>query len=719
MAATPLTQSTQQPTVLGAGHWDPLGVHYTPSGSNVALWAPGAQSVDLVTYDEHDNVHHLTLPEKTLGVFHGLISGLAPKMRYGFRVTGPWNPDEGQRWNDAQLLTDPYARAITGDVTLNPAIFGSEPHDDLTRQDDDSAPYVPRSVVVADDFDWGGDQRLETPWTDTVIYETHVRGLTMRHPDVPEELRGTYAGVAHPAVIEHFTRLGVTAIELMPVHHFTDEVHLMELGLSNYWGYNTLGYFAPHARYSSAGSRGEQVGEFQQMVKSLHAAGLEVILDVVYNHTAEEGVNGPTYNFRGIDNAQYYRLSDGRHYTDYTGCGNTLNVSTPHVLQMVLDSLRYWVTVMHVDGFRFDLASALARSFHDVDMLGTFMTTIQQDPVLRRVKLIAEPWDIGPGGYQVGEFPAMWREWNGKYRDCLRDFWRGHAGVGELGWRLSGSADLYASEGRSPFASVNFITAHDGFTMRDLVSYEKKHNDANLEENRDGTDDNRSANYGVEGETTNTDINRVRRRQLRNMLTSLLLSTGVPMILGGDEFGRTQRGNNNAYCQDNEISWYDWSWDPWQRDLYNFTRDILALRRRHRTFRQRFFFQGVPRLNGDAPDLAWLSPSGVPLTDDQWNDPNTRSIGMYLSGDLHALPGESHADNKTPADDSFLLLLHSGSEHQGFILPGEPFGTHYRRILDTHEEQAHEAPWIDVAGSTVMVAPRTSVLLRVVNADLH
>lgn len=708
------------PELIGPGHWDPLGVTWNAAGTNVALWAPGADGVDLIVDLAVDGrpgsgattTHTTSLTENTRGVFHGLILGLTPGTHYGFRVHGNWDPAAGQRWNAAKLLNDPYAKAISGDVTLNKAIFGSIANDDLQREDHDSAPFVPRSIVVADKFDWGNDAPPAVPWTDTVIYETHVRGLTMTHPEVPEHQRGTYAGVAHPSVIKHLTDLGVTSIELMPVHHFTSEIHLMELGLSNYWGYNTLGYFAPAAAYSSTGSNGEQVVEFQRMVKALHAAGLEVILDVVYNHTSEEGVNGPTFNFRGIDNARYYRLTDGRHYTDYTGCGNTLNVADPHVLQMVMDSLRYWVTQMHVDGFRFDLASALARSFHDVDMLGTFMTTIQQDPVLRNVKLIAEPWDVGPGGYQVGEFPAMWREWNGKYRDCLRDFWRGATGVGELGWRLSGSADLYNSEGRSPFASINFITAHDGFTMRDLVTYDSKHNEANLENNRDGTDDNRSANYGVEGETPDPDINRIRHRQMRNMLTSLLLSTGVPMISGGDEFGRTQSGNNNAYCQDNEVSWYDWDWADWQRDLFDFTRTLIGIRRRHRTFRQRFFFKGEPRSAGEAPDLAWLSADGAAITEDQWHDPGMKTVGMYLSGDLIALPGIQHEGGSPDVHDSFLLISHAGDSHVSFALPGAPYGQRYHRVLDTHDDRPSAAPWSDVAGSTIMIAPRSCILLR-------
>jgi len=702
--------------IIGPGHLDPLGVtldRTQPDTADVALWAPGAQRVDLCIFPEGGGEESITLPEITLGVHHGRIRGLTPGTRYGFRVHGPWDPAHGDRWNPAKLLTDPYARALEGTASLDDAIFGSLPHDDLTINPADSASFVPRSIVVDDQFDWEDDTPPATPWGDTVIYETHVRGLTKQHPAVPEELRGTYAGVAHPAVIEHLTSLGVTAVELMPVHHFTSEVHLLEFGLTNYWGYNTLGYFAPHAAYSSGGGRGEQVAEFKAMVKALHAAGLEVIIDVVYNHTAEEGVNGPTLAFRGIDNSGYYRLrDDGRFYEDYTGCGNTLDLSHPHVLQMVMDSLRYWVLSMHVDGFRFDLASALARSIHDVDMLGTFITTIRQDPVLRRVKLIAEPWDVGPGGYQVGEFPAMWREWNGKYRDCLRDFWRGSSGIAELGWRLSGSADLYSSEGRSPYSSINFITAHDGFTMRDLVSYDHKHNEANLEDNRDGTDDNRSYNYGHEGDTTDPHINQVRHRQIRNMIASLVLSTGVPMILGGDEFGRTQGGNNNGYCQDNPTSWYDWNLAQWQTDLVEFTRYVIALRKQHRVLRQRFFFQGTPRQEGGAPDLAWFSPSGAPLTSDEWNSPETRTLGMFLSGALRPIPGE--ANN---GDDSFLLLLHSGDDHRAFVLPGPPYGSTYRRVLDTHDERPSEAPWTDPAGGTVMLAPRNAILLRVESLD--
>jgi len=689
--------------------WDPLGVTADGhGGANVALWAEGAQAVELCVFDEADVEVRIPLTERLFGVFHGHVADLPVGTRYGFRVQGPWDPAVGHRWNPSKLLLDPYAKAIDGHLQLNEAIFGHLDSDDLQRSDLDSAPYVPRSVVVApDDFDWGQDRPPAVAWGDTVIYEAHVRGLTKRHPKVPQHQRGTYAGLAHPAVIEHLRALGVTAVELMPIHHFVDEIHLLDLGLTDYWGYNSIGYFAPHARYCSAGSRGEQVTEFKQMVKDLHAAGLEVILDVVYNHTAEGNQFGPTLCYRGIDNDDYYRLCEGgRGYADYTGCGNTLDVSRPHVLQLVMDSLRYWVTQMHVDGFRFDLASALARSFHEVDMLGSFMTTIQQDPVLRRVKLIAEPWDVGPGGYQVGEFPPLWTEWNGKYRDSVRDFWRGHAGIDELGWRLTGSADLYASEGRRPFASINFVTAHDGFTMHDLVTYEHKHNEANLEGNRDGTDDNRSANYGVEGETDDPAINAIRRRQVRNLMATLLLSTGVPMLAAGDEIGRTQRGNNNAYCQDNEISWLDWDLDEHRRSLLEFVRTLARLRHGHAAFRQRYFFDGRPMNEGGPKDLAWIGPDGHELPDEAWHDSQRRTLGMFIAGAAGPAPD--------PEQASFLVILHAGWHEQEFVLPGEPYAHTYRRVLDTAAEGRFD-PRPDVpAGSAITLSPVSLVALEVV-----
>ncbi|MDO8732469.1 MAG: glycogen debranching protein GlgX [Actinomycetota bacterium] len=690
--------------------WDPLGV--TPDGNggvNVALWAEGAELIQLCLFDEAGVESRIDITHKVFNIFHGHVHNVPIGTRYGFRVHGPWDPNIGHRWNPNKLLIDPYARAIEGELALDPSIFGHVGTDDLAFNVADSAEFMPRSIVVDSKFDWGDDKFHHVSWGDTVIYEAHVKGLTKLHPGIPEHQRGTYAGVAHPLVVEHLKSLGVTSIELMPVHQFFNEIHLLETGLTNYWGYNSIGYFAPHALYSSTGTRGEQVNEFKQMVKDLHAAGLEVILDVVYNHTAEGNEMGPTLSFRGIDNDDYYRLRDsGRHYTDYTGTGNTLDISKPHVLQLVMDSLRYWVTEMHVDGFRFDLASALARSMHDVDMLGTFMSTIHQDPVLRRVKLIAEPWDVGPGGYQVGEFPSLWTEWNGKYRDCIRDFWRGATGISEVGWRLTGSADLYASEGRRPFASINFITAHDGFTMNDLVSYETKHNEANLENNRDGTNDNRSRNYGVEGPTEDLAINGVRDRQLRNLFTTLALSTGVPMFTAGDEFGRTQRGNNNAYCQDNEISWIEWQLTKRQADLLAFNQQVMQIRKLHRAFRQRYFFDGRPMTEGGPKDLAWIGPDGHEVPESAWHDADQRTLGMYIAGDL-----EDRLDGPPVSDDSFLLIMHAGEEELEFTLPGKPYGASYRRILDSAADQSTQSEANESAGGVITMAPLSLVLFRV------
>jgi isoamylase len=694
--------------------WDPLGV--TPDGhggAHVALWAQGATSVDLCIFDDSGSETRIPLTERVFNVFHGHVAHLPIGTRYGFRVDGPWEPESGHRWNPHKLVLDPYARAIDGSFTLDPAVFGHDGDDDLRLNTENSSPFVPRSIVVDSSFDWGDDVSPGTAWGDTVIYETHVRGISLQHPSIPEHERGTFAGLAHPHVIEHLTTLGVTAVELLPVHHFVDETHLLERGLTNYWGYNSIGYFAPHAAYSSLGGRGGQVTDFKRMVKALHAAGLEVILDVVYNHTAEGNQLGPTLCFRGIDNDDYYRLSDGgRYYTDYTGCGNTLDVSNPHVLQLVMDSLRYWVTEMHVDGFRFDLASALARSFHDVDMLGTFLTTIQQDPILRRVKLIAEPWDVGPGGYQVGEFPPLWTEWNDRYRDCLRDFWRGATSIGELGWRLSGSADLYASEGRRPFASINFVTAHDGFTLRDLVSYDHKHNEANLEDNRDGTDNNRSWNCGVEGETDDQEILTLRERQMRNLLATLLLSTGVPMIAGGDEFGRTQHGNNNAYCQDNTTSWFDWDWEDWQSQLKVFASDLLHLRHLHSAFRQRFFFEGTPVHEGGPKDLAWLGADGDEVTDDDWHDPSARTLGMYLAGESHGQDSEG----QPVRDEAFLVILHAGADPLPFRLPGAPYASGYRLVVDTSTGQSRESEDVHDPEASIMIQARSLVVLHALAA---
>ena len=645
--------------------WDPLGVHLDSTGiANVALWAEGAERVDFCVLDGSGE-HRIELPDQLHHVFHGRIAGLEPGMRYGFRVHGAWDPHRGKRWNPNKLLVDPYARALAGDFHLDPAVFDYEGDDIGQMSELDNAAYVPMSVLADTKFDWGNDSLPQTPWQDTVIYETHVRGLTMQHPDVPEHQRGTYAGVGHPSVIAHLKALGVTTVELLPIHHFVSEVHLLRSGLTNYWGYNTLGFFAPHAKYSSSGAHGEQVREFKQMVKDLHAAGLEVVIDVVYNHTAEGGIDGPSLSFRGIGNDVYYYLTeDGSQYIDYTGCGNTLDASHPHVLQMILDSLRYWANEMHVDGFRFDLTSALARSFNDVNMLGSFMTAIQQDPVLRRMKLIAEPWDVGPGGYQVGEFPVLWAEWNDRFRDTTRSFWRGTGSVAELGWRLTGSADLFEDEGRRPFSSINFVTAHDGFTLRDLVSYDHKHNEANGEDNRDGTDNNISANYGQEGETDDPEINAIRRRQIKNLLTTCVLSSGVPMLSGGDEFGRTQHGNNNAYCQDNAISWYPWDWkghEDWQAELFDFACRLMELRRNNRAFRRRHFFDS----SQTARDVLWWHPDGREFIESDWNDPEQRCLGMIVS---NADVDPKVADT---ADDSsqFLWMMNARDAVVDFRLP--------------------------------------------------
>ncbi|HET6817922.1 MAG TPA: glycogen debranching protein GlgX [Mycobacteriales bacterium] len=695
------------------GRPTPLGATWDGEGTNFALFAPQAESVDVCLFDEAGVEHRVRLEESTYHVWHGYVPRVGPRQRYGFRVDGPFDPDRGLRWNPSKLLADPYALAFDGEFVADDAIFGYPPGRDDTHQDHrDSAPYVPKSVVVHDAFPWGDDHRRpRTAWADSVIYELHVRGFTMRHPDVPPELRGTYAGLGHQAVVDHLLRLGVTAVELMPVHQFVSEPPLLRRGLGNYWGYNTLGYFAPHAAYCSSGTRGEQVREFKAMVRTLHAAGIEVILDVVYNHTAEGNETGPTLSFRGIDNPTYYRLRDDepRYYLDYTGTGNTLNARQPHVLQLIMDSLRYWVTEMHVDGFRFDLAAALARSFHDVDKLSAFFDIIQQDPVLSRVKLIAEPWDLGPGGYLVGEFPPLWTEWNGKYRDSVRDFWRGaDTGVAELGFRLTGSSDLYQDDGRRPYASINFVTCHDGFTLRDLVSYNAQHNEDTGEDNRDGNDDNRSWNFGVEGETEDPEVLAERARQMRNFLATLLLSQGVPMLRMGDELAHTQQGNNNAYCQDNEISWLDWSSAPYV-DLV--TR-LLSLRRSHPVFRQRAFFQGRPLGSDGTKDLAWFTPAGVEMNDADWSSPSARTLGMFLNG--HGIRTRGPRGERI-ADDSFLLLLHSGEEACKFQLPGEPWASGYLVEIDTASGCVE--PGIDLdAGATVELAPRSLMVMRVRSA---
>ncbi|MET9474448.1 glycogen debranching protein GlgX [Streptomyces sp. NPDC002917] len=714
----------QQPAVW-PGAPMPLGARFRVgpdgvAGTNFALWAGGAEAVVLCLFDEEGNETRLPLTELTHEVWHGFVPGVRPGQRYGYRVHGRWDPWTGARWNAAKLLLDPYARAVDGSFTLPAEVYGhvrdwpQQQVADTVRDERDSAPFVPKGVVVHDDDDWAEDRRPKTPWADSVIYELHVRGFTKLHPGIPEELRGTYAGLAHPAAVGHLQRLGVTAVELLPVHQFAHEDHLLRRGLHNYWGYNSIGYFAPHADYSASGTGGQQVGEFKRMVRALHDAGIEVILDVVYNHTAEASELGPMLSLRGIDNRGYYRLqSDARRYADYTGCGNTLHVVQPHVLRLITDSLRYWVTEMGVDGFRFDLAAALARSMHDVDMLSPFLAVIAQDPVLRRVKLIAEPWDVGNGGYQVGAFPPLWTEWNDRYRDAVRDFWRGALpDVRDLGYRLTGSSDLYAWGGRRPYASVNFITAHDGFTLRDLVSYEQKHNEANGEGNRDGTSDNRAWNCGAEGGTDDPGINALRRRQLRNLLTTLLLSTGVPMLVAGDEMGRTQDGNNNAYCQDNEVSWLDWSLldQPQWRELTELTARLLALRHAHPVLRRRAFFSGRAQAADGLRDLAWFTRQGKEMTETDWYAP-AATIGLYLSG--RDIPGRD-ARGEQVTDDSFLAILHAADRPISFRLPGPPWAQAYELVLDTSQEDQSTAPATVHRGNEVLTVPaRAVVLLRV------
>ncbi len=697
------------------GRPTPLGATYDGAGTNFALWSGGALGVDLCLFDEAGVETRVELEESTYHVWHGYLPKVGPGQRYGFRVHGPYDPARGLRYNPAKLLLDPYARAIDGEFVPDDSVRGyaGDPRSgppDLR----DSAPHVPRSVVVARRDRRGTWNRPAVPWEDTVIYEMHVRGFTKAHPEVPERQRGTFAGLAHPAVVDHLTGLGVTAVELQPVHHFVTEPSVTARGLTNYWGYNTIGFFAPHAAYSSSGSAGEQVTEFRSMVRTLHAAGIEVILDVVYNHTAEGDESGPTLSFRGIDNVGYYRLlhGDRSRYADYTGCGNTLDVRHPYVLQMLMDSLRYWVTEMGVDGFRFDLASALARSMHDVDKLSAFFDVVHQDPVVSAAKLIAEPWDIGEGGYQVGEFPPLWTEWNGRYRDTVRRFWTGspHA-VGDLGYRLTGSSDLYADDGRRPFASVNFVTCHDGFTMRDLTTYAHKHNEPNGEDNRDGTDDNHAWNCGVEGETDDPEVNRLRRRQTRNLLATVLLSTGVPMLLAGDEYRHTQVGNNNAYCLDSPVNWLDWFPDDDARRLAAFVAELTALRRRSPVLRQRRFLGGHPIADGDGRrDLAWFRVDGAEMTTADWMSGTTTTLGMYLDG--HGIR-QRGPRGETVVDESYLLVMHAGAGPTAITLPGLPWASSYDVVVDTVREAGTPAsPATMEPGTPTEMAPHSLLLCR-------
>jgi isoamylase len=692
----------------------PLGATPDGEGVNFALYSEHAEAVDLCLVDADGHETRVPLRDRTAFVWHVYLPGVKPGQFYGYRVKGPYKPDEGLRFNDRVRLVDPYAKAHVSVEDWEQGLFayqlGAE-KGDLVINDKDATGAPLGVVVAASEFDWEGDKPLNTPFHRSVIYECHVRGLTMRHPGVPEELRGTYLGVSCDAMIAYFKELGVTALELLPVHAFVDDKILLDKGLKNYWGYNSIGFFAPDTRYRQGGPAAG-VAEFKEMVKRLHKAGIEVILDVVYNHTAEGNHLGPTFSFKGIDNGTYYRLvgDSPRHYFDYTGTGNSLNVRHPQTLQLIMDSLRYWVTEMHIDGFRFDLASTLARSLHAVDQLSSFFTIIHQDPTISQVKLIAEPWDVGEGGYQVGNFPVRWAEWNGKYRDSLRAFWKGDGGAAsELGYRLSGSSDLYQNDGRNPYMSINFITAHDGFTLRDLVTYNDKHNEANGEGNSDGENNNRSWNCGDEGPTTHEGVNKLRARQQRNFLATLLLSQGTPMISGGDEFGRTQSGNNNAYCQDNEVSWYDWSWTPEQTALFAFTKKVIALRRAHPSLRRSKFFKGRQIRKTSKLDLIWYRFDGQEMTDDEWNDPQTKSLGMFLRGE-----GLDDVDDvgKPLLDDDMFLLFNASDTDLDFVLPPPTVGAKgpWSLQVDTASDDANES--LPSGGQTKLGGRAMKVFLR-------
>ncbi|TKS58466.1 MAG: glycogen debranching enzyme GlgX [Nitrospira sp.] len=701
------------------GHPYPLGATWDGEGVNFALFSENATAVELCLFDRPEasqESHRICLEERTDQIWHVYVPGLWPGQHYGYRVYGPYDPEEGHRFNPAKLLIDPYAKSIAGTVEWSDAMFGyriGDPKADLSRDDRDNAANVPKSVVIDPAFTWGGDTRLKTPWEKTVIYELHVKSITARHPEVPDLVRGTYAALTTPAVLDYLVDLGITAVELLPVQHFVRDRRLAERGLTNYWGYNTIGFFAPDIRYAVSPVRARHVREFKIMVKTLHSAGIEVILDVVYNHTAEGNQLGPTLCFRGIDNVSYYRLSpeDKRYYVDYTGCGNTLNVRHPRTLQLIMDSLRYWVLDMHVDGFRFDLASALARELHAVDRLSAFFDILHQDPVLSQVKLIAEPWDVGEGGYQVGNFPVGWAEWNGKYRDTIRRYVKGEGGqVAELAYRLTGSSDLYAESGRRPFASVNFVTAHDGFTLHDLVSYNQKHNEANQEGNRDGTDENLSWNCGVEGPATDPVVNGLRERQKRNFLALLLLSQGVPMICGGDEIGRTQQGNNNAYCQDNEISWYDWTLDAPKRDLLSFARSLIAFRKQHPVLRRRRFFQGRRLRGSEVKDLSWFRPDGKEMSDEDWETGFAKSLTLRLAGDAIA---ETDEKGRTIVDDTLLILLNAHHTGLTFILPAHKRGVRWDPLIDTSASHQHPRKVLPLrGGERYELASRSLAVLR-------
>jgi isoamylase len=690
----------------------PLGAKASSKGTNFALYSERATGVTLCLFDEDGKeVEQIKLKEHTAFVWHGLVMGVKPGQIYGYRVEGPWEPEKGLRFNPSKLLLDPYAEAVTGLVDWKQPIFpyDLESGDDLKKCEKDSAAGVPKAVVVDHTFDWEGDCLPDTPLADSIIYEVHVKGYSIQNPMVPEEMRGSYAGLAQEKSINYLKMLGITAVELLPIHHFIDDGHLVDKGLANYWGYNTLAYFAPMARYSSSGDRGGQVREFKEMVKALHKAGIEVILDVVYNHTCEGNHLGPMLSMKGVDNTTYYRTmeNDPRFYMDYTGTGNTLNVYHPQVLKLLMDSLRYWVTEMHVDGFRFDLAATLARELHDVNKLSAFFDTIHQDPVLADVKLIAEPWDVGDGGYQVGQFPILWAEWNGKYRDTVRKFWKGDEGqLSDFAYRLTGSSDLYQYDGRKPYASINFITAHDGFTLCDLVSYNEKHNEANGEDNKDGSSDNESWNMGAEGPTDDPAINDMRERQTRNFLATLMLSQGVPMLTGGDEVARSQRGNNNAFCQDNELTWCDWKLDPPRKRLMEYTATLINLRKTHPNLHRRKFFQDRQVKGSIERDIAWINPDGNEIPGDAWTQPYAKTLGLMLNGKTLQVSDE---EGKPVLDDSFLILVNASAEGVDFTLPTPPNGNKWRILLDT---QSMENPFAESGQvEKIIIGGRSLVLL--------
>ena len=701
----------------------PLGATWDGTGVNFALFSEHATGVELCLFNEPDAgvaSGRIRLRERTDLVWHGYVPGLAPGQLYGYRVHGPYDPERGFRFNPAKLVIDPYAKALAGQFRWGDEVFGyraGDPAADLARDDRDSAGSVPKAMVIDPAFDWEGDRPPRIPWHRSVLYEVHVKGFTVRHPGVPAALRGTYAGLTAPAALDHLTSLGITAVELLPVHHHLDEHAVVEGGLTNYWGYNSIAFFAPDARYGASSAPGAVVAEFKAMVRALHRAGLEVILDVVYNHTAEGDQLGPTCSFRGIDNRAYYRLAPGRprYYRDYTGCGNTFDLRQPRAIQLVMDSLRYWILEMHVDGFRFDLAPTLARQSEAVERASRFFEMIHQDPVLSQVKLIAEPWDLGEGGYQLGNFPVGWAEWNGRYRDAIRRYWRGDPGqVADLAYRLTGSSDLYQDDGRRPYASVNFVTAHDGFTLADLVSYTTKHNEANGEGNRDGTTDNLSWNGGVEGPTEDPRVLALREQQMRNFLATLFLSQGIPMLCGGDEIGRTQRGNNNAYCQDNELSWLNWELDDRGRRLLDFTRRLVRLRHTHPELRRRRFFQGRPLCAADMKDLTWHRPDGAEMTEAEWRESTLRAFGYRLCGEAM----DEVDDRGAPVTgDTLLVLLNAHSDAVRFVLPDAHPGVRWELLVDTSDKDARGFERFEV-GERVMASARSLWLLRAITRDL-